>query len=262
MIPTMRRYKYFRSTTKAVSRAAAFIALGIGSAVFVGCKGDDLDDDNAGIVPPVGSAVGGVVDGARGAGGRFVDGAGNVAGGAADTLGGAASSLGGTASNWGSSPRLPGEVSASTTPAPVPSVPTQSYEIKKGDTLSGIATAHGTSIGTLQKLNGIKGSFIRYGQKIKVPLAAGTSATGTASSTPPTGTSGVTSGGTSGFTEAATAVPAPPADTTTAPTGVGGATGSDLNGAASGFGFGGTSVPRTTTPKRDAEALFLPPPGN
>lgn len=255
----MRRYKYFRSTTKAVGRAAAFIALGISSAVFVGCKGDDLDDDTSGIVPPVGSAVGGIVDGGRGAGGSLINGAENLAGGATSAVGNTASSIGGTATNWGSSPRLPGEISASSTPPPTPSIPTQSYEIKKGDTLSGIASAHGTSIGTLQKLNGIKGSFIRYGQKIKVPLAAGAAATptvGTASTTPPTGTTG--------FTEAATAVPTPPADTTipAVPTGAGGTTSSDLNGAASGFGFGGTSVPRTTTPKRDDEALFLPPPGN
>ena len=45
---------------------------------------------------------------------------------------------------------------------------TQSVTIKKGETLSGIARKHGTSVKKLQQLNGIKGSNIRAGKQIRV----------------------------------------------------------------------------------------------
>lgn len=40
--------------------------------------------------------------------------------------------------------------------------------VKKGDTLGGIAKRHGTTVARLRKLNGIKGSNLRIGQKIRV----------------------------------------------------------------------------------------------
>lgn len=44
------------------------------------------------------------------------------------------------------------------------------YTVKAGDTLSGIAAAHGTTVNELTKLNGIKNPNIIYaGQKIKLP---------------------------------------------------------------------------------------------
>ena len=44
----------------------------------------------------------------------------------------------------------------------------KSVTIKNGDTLSEIAARHGTTVKKLRKLNGIKGSSIRAGKKIKV----------------------------------------------------------------------------------------------
>ncbi|MBR4806162.1 MAG: LysM peptidoglycan-binding domain-containing protein, partial [Bacteroidales bacterium] len=40
--------------------------------------------------------------------------------------------------------------------------------VKKGDTLGGIAKRHGTTVARLQKLNGIRGTMIRAGQKLRV----------------------------------------------------------------------------------------------
>lgn len=42
------------------------------------------------------------------------------------------------------------------------------YTVRKGDTLSKIATKHGISVSTLKKRNGLKGDKIRVGQKLKV----------------------------------------------------------------------------------------------
>lgn len=44
----------------------------------------------------------------------------------------------------------------------------QSVTIKKGETLSGLARKHGTTVKKLKQLNGIKGSNIRAGKKIRV----------------------------------------------------------------------------------------------
>ena len=51
---------------------------------------------------------------------------------------------------------------------------TDTYTVKAGDTLSAIATKQGTTIATLQKLNGIKDAdVIKVGQKIKLSGSAG-----------------------------------------------------------------------------------------
>ena len=42
------------------------------------------------------------------------------------------------------------------------------YTVKKGDTLSKIASRHGVSVSTLKKRNGLKGDNIRVGQKLKI----------------------------------------------------------------------------------------------
>lgn len=65
---------------------------------------------------------------------------------------------------------------AASTPAPVPnrapaaSAPasTGSYTVKAGDTLSSIARSHSTTVANIQQLNGISGSIIHPGQKLKV----------------------------------------------------------------------------------------------
>lgn len=43
------------------------------------------------------------------------------------------------------------------------------YTVKTGDTLSGIAGRYGTTVAKLRSVNGISGSMIRPGQKLKVP---------------------------------------------------------------------------------------------
>jgi hypothetical protein len=54
---------------------------------------------------------------------------------------------------------------------PITNMATAVYGIKKGDTLWSIARSHRTSVLTLQRLNGISDSFIRYGDGLKVPAA-------------------------------------------------------------------------------------------
>lgn len=44
----------------------------------------------------------------------------------------------------------------------------QSVAVSEGQTLSEIAEKHGTTVSKLRKLNGIKGSTIRAGKKIRV----------------------------------------------------------------------------------------------
>lgn len=59
-------------------------------------------------------------------------------------------------------------------PKPKPSVakpkPTSiRYTVKKGDTLSGIASRHGTSVSAIKSANRISGTLIRDGQKLVIP---------------------------------------------------------------------------------------------
>ncbi len=46
---------------------------------------------------------------------------------------------------------------------------TQTYRVRKGDTLSGIARRYKTSVRDLRQLNNMKGSTLRVGQRLKVP---------------------------------------------------------------------------------------------
>ena len=64
----------------------------------------------------------------------------------------------------GSSPK---PVAAKPKPKPKPSSIT--YTVKKGDTLSGIAKRYGSTVTKIRSANGISGSLIRPGQKLKVP---------------------------------------------------------------------------------------------
>ncbi len=43
------------------------------------------------------------------------------------------------------------------------------HTVRKGETLSGIATRYGTSVSALKKANGIRGNSIRSGQRLKLP---------------------------------------------------------------------------------------------
>lgn len=49
----------------------------------------------------------------------------------------------------------------------------QSYRVKAGDTLSGIARAHGISLAELRRANSIKGDRILVGQTLTIPAASG-----------------------------------------------------------------------------------------
>ena len=42
------------------------------------------------------------------------------------------------------------------------------YTVRRGDTLSKIASKHGISVATLKKRNGLKNDKIRVGQKLKI----------------------------------------------------------------------------------------------
>jgi membrane-bound lytic murein transglycosylase D len=53
--------------------------------------------------------------------------------------------------------------------ATAPRSGTQIYRVRRGDTLSGIARQFGTQVSTLRQLNGIQGSRLRIGQRLRVP---------------------------------------------------------------------------------------------
>lgn len=46
---------------------------------------------------------------------------------------------------------------------------TQTYRVRRGDTLSGIARRYKTSVRDLRQLNNMKGSKLNVGQRLKVP---------------------------------------------------------------------------------------------
>lgn len=54
-------------------------------------------------------------------------------------------------------------------PKPKPQPRFTYHTVRKGDTLYGIAKRYGTSVSKVQAANGIKGSIIRPGQKLKIP---------------------------------------------------------------------------------------------
>jgi LysM repeat protein len=55
------------------------------------------------------------------------------------------------------------------TPKPKPKPAAKRYTVKKGDTLSRIASRNGTSVAALRRANGISGDLIRPGQVLKLP---------------------------------------------------------------------------------------------
>lgn len=54
-------------------------------------------------------------------------------------------------------------------PKPKPQPSYVRYTVKKGDTLSGIASRYGSSVSGIQRASGISGTLIRPGQLLKVP---------------------------------------------------------------------------------------------
>lgn len=70
--------------------------------------------------------------------------------------------------------------SASAAPAAPPAPTPTTYTVKAGDTLSGIASAHGTSVDQLKAWNRLSGSTITVGQRLVVKGGGGTTSTGSA----------------------------------------------------------------------------------
>lgn len=54
-------------------------------------------------------------------------------------------------------------------PKPKPKPSFTFHTVRKGDTLYGLAKRYGTTVGRIQQANGISGSLIRIGQKLKIP---------------------------------------------------------------------------------------------
>lgn len=63
----------------------------------------------------------------------------------------------------------PKPVTVKAKPKPKPKPKPTRYLVKKGDTLSGIASRNGTSVNALRSANGISGSLIRPGQSLVIP---------------------------------------------------------------------------------------------
>lgn len=59
---------------------------------------------------------------------------------------------------------------AETTPARSTAPQTKNYTVKKGDTLSKIATKNGVTIDALRKANNLKNDNIQVGQRLKIPV--------------------------------------------------------------------------------------------
>lgn len=65
------------------------------------------------------------------------------------------------------------KVAADRTPPPAPAATGGAYKeivVQRGDTLSGIAAAAGTSIAVLKQFNGLKTDVIKVGDKLKIPV--------------------------------------------------------------------------------------------
>lgn len=55
-------------------------------------------------------------------------------------------------------------------PKPKPKPTSKTHTVRKGDTLYGLAKRYGTTVSKIQKANGISGSTIRIGQRLRIPL--------------------------------------------------------------------------------------------
>lgn len=60
-------------------------------------------------------------------------------------------------------------VAAKPKPKPKPKPTVTRYVVKKGDTLSAIASRHNTSVSAIQRANGIKGTLIHPGKSLVIP---------------------------------------------------------------------------------------------
>ncbi len=93
-----------------------------------------------------------------------------------------------TLSQWAGTP-----ASAASPQTYAPPKPTYRFhKVRPGETLSSIAQRYGVSVQAIQQENGLRGTFIRAGQTLRIPTASGGSKTNPAPSTstknPPSGT--------------------------------------------------------------------------
>ena len=65
-------------------------------------------------------------------------------------------------------PVKPAPAPAKPTPPPAPK-PAAQHTVVKGDTLYSLGRRYGTSVGAIQRANGITGTLIRIGQTLKIP---------------------------------------------------------------------------------------------
>lgn len=68
-----------------------------------------------------------------------------------------------------SPPKISRTYPSSSTPKPKPKPTVTRHTVKRGDTLSVIASRYKTSVSKIQRANGISGSVIRVGQTLKIP---------------------------------------------------------------------------------------------
>jgi len=54
-------------------------------------------------------------------------------------------------------------------PKPKPKPKVTYHTVSRGDTLYGLSRKYGTSVSSIQRANGISGSLIRIGQRLKIP---------------------------------------------------------------------------------------------
>ncbi len=77
------------------------------------------------------------------------------------------------------------------TPALLAQNAERAYTVKKGDTLSGIARAHGVSVAAIRTTNRLSSDRIMVGQKLRIPPAPGGSSASASAASAPTPTSNV-----------------------------------------------------------------------
>jgi len=89
---------------------------------------------------------------------------------------------------------VPSKGIAGSGPSSSPAGETKGYTVKSGDTLTTIASRHGTTIAAIRSANNLRSDIVRVGQELRIPDASGpstqTSALQTISTPEPTSVSG------------------------------------------------------------------------
>jgi LysM repeat protein len=83
---------------------------------------------------------------------------------------------------------IPAKSTTAATPTATGTAGNGLYVVKSGDTLGKIATAHGTTVKAIQKLNNLVTTQIRVGQKLKMPPKGAAASKATPNPVAPGGT--------------------------------------------------------------------------